>query len=258
MMRRLFLATVLVIGGFAGTARAAVINVDVELSLLVDVSGSVDATEFDIQKTGYVNAFKSAAVKDAIVASPNGVAVNLVYWSTSPVQAVAWQILKTAADADAFAALINAAGRPGTGTVGTLTAIGTAINFGVNSINTNPIGGDTIVGTRKVIDVSGDGQNNDGASLSAARANAISQGITINGLAITTDDPNLLTYYQNNVIGGPGAFAVQANSFAAFGAAVERKIELEIRPIPVPPTAVLAVIGFVGCGAMRRLRWKAA
>lgn len=225
--------------------------VDLELGLLIDVSGSVDATEFALQRGGYVSAFRKATVQNAITASPNGVAVSLIYWSSSneQQQAVGWTLLKTAADADAFANAIEATSRPFSG----LTGIGAGLNFA-----TPLFSGNGYEGTRLVIDVSGDGEDND-SNLAAARANALAAGISINGIAI--GDPALLNYYQNNVIGGANSFALGATTFQDFEAAIETKLKAEINNeppvIPAPPALALAAFAGLTLG-VRRWRTKRA
>lgn len=223
--------------------------VDLQLSLLVDVSGSVNATEYGIQMNGYVQAFQSAAIHAAILASPNGIAVNMIHWATSATQVVAWTHLTSAAQANAFAAVLAATSR--SGIVGSLTYIGAAINFGVASI-----AGNSFTSSRLVIDISGDGTNSGGASLATAVSNAELAGVTINGIAIGA--ASLLTYYQDNVITSDG-FALGASGFADFAVAMERKLEAEIigtdpTVVPEPATMILLATGLLGMGAVRMRR----
>ncbi len=224
---------------------SAATPVDLELFLSVDVSGSVDADEFDLQKTGYVQAFQDAAVHAAIASKPNGVAVALGQWSSSADSplAVGWTLLTDAASSNAFAAAINAMARQSSG----LTCVACGINAAVNELQNNAYSGPGI------IDVSGDGVENTGPSTSAARTAAASLGIRINGLPILTDDPNLAVWYQNNVQTNDG-FTLAASDFAAFDQAVRRKIVKEITggdsvPGPLPILGAGAAFGF-----SRRLR----
>lgn len=244
----------------APQAQGQPVLVDLELSLLIDVSGSVSPSEFLLQRTGYVNAFKSAAIHAAIASGFYGaIAVNVVYWAASSVQAVGWHLITNAASANIFANALAAAARPGTPgggpSVGGGTRMGQAINFGVGTF-----AGNGFAGTRHVIDVSGDGTS-DVSLTQAARNAAVAAGFTINGIAIG-GGASLLAFYQNSVIGGPGAFAIQAADFAAFGGAIDDKLIKEIQDptvVPEPATMVLMATGLLGLGAAqwRRRRQSA-
>jgi len=157
------LAALIVVFG-VGQSRAQAVDtpVDLELSLLLDVSGSVDATEFDLQKQGYVDAFNSATLATAISKGTLGsIAVNLIYWSVGQVEAVGWTLIdgtpgNTAAD---FASLIDATARPSAGDppggISNGTALGEAIDFSVAGFD-----GNGFVGTSRKLDISGDGGDN--------------------------------------------------------------------------------------------------
>lgn len=235
--------------GMASKAEAGT-AVGLELVLLIDVSGSVDASEYALQKGGYVQAFQSAAVQNAIANSQLGsIAVTYVEWSGAGQQAqlVNWTLVNDATSANAFAAAIAATSRAYSG----VTAVGSAINYGAGLLGAD----NGFDGLRKVMDVSGDGTGNDGANTAAARDAAVAAGITINGLTI--GDASLLTWYQNNVIGGPGAFAIGVNDFADFAAAIEQKLIREITGVPEPATFALLGFGLAALGMAARWR-KAA
>ena len=247
MKYRYLSAAVLGIGVLIAPTAAQAQNVDLELALLVDVSGSVDAAQFNLQRQGYVDAFNSAAIQAAFQ-SGRSAGITLIYWSgaAQQQQAVGWTLVNSAASSAAFAALIAATARPFSGGS---TAIGSAINFVTPQFASN-----TFTGVRNIIDVSGDGATNDGANTLAARNAALAAGIgQINGLPIL-GEAGLLAFYQANVQGGVGSFTTPAASFADFGTAVQTKIGREITGgVPEPTTWAMMVMGFGALGfALRR------
>lgn len=214
--------------------------VDLELQLLVDVSGSVDAGEFNDQRSGYSAAFRDSDIINQIMTygTYHSIAVQLIYWSQGQSIGVDWTLINDSASSNAFADAIDAAGRPGG--IGTYTGTGSAINFGLTEL-TNEYEGD-----RLVMDVSGDGSENVGANTDAARNSAVSAGVTINGLPILGSESNLDAWYAAHIVSADG-FLVIANGFSDFANAVKRKIGYEITggmpEVPVPGAIPLMLTG---------------
>lgn len=240
----------------AGTAPAGAANlpVDLELVLAVDVSGSIDAEEMKLQRDGYVAALSHPDVVSAITRGVLGrIALAYVEWAGHEVRRVVvdWTLVTDAASAGAFAARLAAAPIRS----GVSTSISGAIDYILPMFGANGYDG-----TRRVIDISGDGPSNQGPLVTQARDRAEAAGVVINGLPILNDRPNALNfpnlpdldlYYEGCVITGEGAFVVVANNFEAFGEAVRRKLILEIADLPgprrhyvgVPPARVFRAAG---------------
>jgi Protein of unknown function (DUF1194) len=196
--------------------------VDLALVLAVDASGSVDRVRFELQKQGYVAAFRHPRVIGAIQSGPTqAIAVIMMQWTGPALQvtAVPWTRISGTASANAFADKIAAAPRA---LFGGGTSISGAIDTSMALLFDNPF-----KAARRVIDISGDGSNNRGRSVNQARDEAVARGVGINGLPILALEPDLDHYYRENVIGGPGAFVIAAN-FETFGEAILKKLIAEI------------------------------
>ena len=198
-------------------------DVSIALVLAVDASGSVSNDRFELQKQGYAAAFRNPRVLNAIRSlDTQSIAVTMMQW-TGPllhVVVVDWTLIKDEATANAFAAAIAAAPRQ---LFGGGTSISGAIDYSRLLLAQGPFRG-----TRRVIDVSGDGSNNSGRPVTLARDEAMQAGIGINGLPILTVEPDLDRYYREFVIGGPGAFVVPATSYETFADAIVEKLINEI------------------------------
>jgi uncharacterized protein YbaA (DUF1428 family) len=220
--------------------------VDVELILAVDVSYSMDMEELAIQREGYAQAIVSKEFLAALKTGPTGkIAVTYFEWAASNDQKVIipWRVIDGPESADAVSAEImktpiRRASR---------TSISGAINFAMPLFDEN-----ALHGLRRVIDISGDGPNNNGSPVTVARDAALEKGIVINGLPIMAKEPsystmdieNLDLYYEDCVIGGPGSFVVTIKEREKFKEAIRTKLVMEVagltppgvRPIPVANT----------------------
>jgi hypothetical protein len=205
-------------------------SVDVELVIAVDVSYSMDLDELAVQREGYAQAIVSKEFLQAMKSGPNSkVAVTYFEWSASSDQKVIipWRVIDGPETADAVAAeIMKTPVRRGS-----RTSISGAINFAMPLFEENPYRG-----LRRVIDISGDGPNNNGAPVTGARDAALEKGITINGLPIMIKEPsystmdidNLDLYYEDCVIGGPGSFVVSIEDRDKFKEAIRSKLVLEV------------------------------
>ena len=217
---------------FAVQSRGA--GVDLEVILAADVSRSIDDGEFDLQRKGYAAALTDPRVLAAI-RSRSGAAIGVCFieWSGDEDQQVVvdWSEIRDEEDAGAVAAAILAAPRSFMGR----TSISAAIDFAMAQFTKSKW-----QAGRHVIDISGDGTNNSGRPVTEARDQAIAAGVTINGLAIINEKPNLgysahtqppgglPLYYKQNVIGGPNAFLLVVQDFNSFADAMANKLAKEI------------------------------
>ena len=221
---------------------AAAVEVDLELFLAVDVSRSMSPQELDLQRRGYAEALTSPQVAAALQGGMLGqIAVTYVEWAEDHAQRiiVPWTLVNTPEHAARIAATLTATYDDSL----RRTSISGVLDYAAASFRNNGFDG-----LRRVIDISGDGPNNQGAPVLDARARVLAQGITINGLPLMTQDalsniwgiPDLDAYYSACVIGGPGAFLIPVRDWAAFPAAVRRKLVLEIASLPPVPKIIRA------------------
>ena len=233
----LFIACALALAPRPGAADEAV---DLALVLVADVSRSIDDFEYDLQKHGYEAALSDPRVLAAIRGGAIGrIALNYVEFASSfEVKTVVdWTIIHDGASASGFAARVRAAPRSFYGR----TSISAGVELAMKNLATSGL-----EATRRVIDVSGDGVNNNGRHMPDVRDEAVEAGITINGLAIVNDRPQpwavagqyiaggLDGYYRDAVIGGPGAFVIVVQDFSNFGEAMARKLITEISGLALP------------------------
>ena len=203
---------------------ASGVAVDLALVLAVDCSSSIDAGDFRFQMKGIAAALRNPALIQAIAAGANGqIALALVHWSTRTAQTpvLPWRLLGLPVDVLAAARDVEAIERrwrPGG------TGLAAALDFSAALFREFPI-----PAGRRVIDVSGDGDDNEGGNVARSRDNAVAAGITINGLPILNGSATIEAYYRGQVIGGPGAFLVPASNVAAFREAMTRKLLREVQ-----------------------------
>jgi hypothetical protein len=234
-MRRVFGSILLAVSS-APAARAAD-KVDLLLVLAADVSRSVDATKFQLQRDGYAAAVANRQVIEAIRSGRTGkIAVAFVEWSGFGNQKVVidWMAIDGPKAAQEFGTRLLESPR----SFADRTSISGGIDFALAQFARAPFASE-----RRTIDVSGDGTNNAGRDVGQARDEALALGITINGLVILSETPlpwnpehtnppgGLANYYRNNVTGGPGSFVLEAKNFNSFGQAIIKKLVAEIADI---------------------------
>jgi hypothetical protein len=201
-------------------------RVSVAIVLAADVSGSINDDRFKIQRDGYAAAMRHWRVHQAIDSTARrAIAVTLVEWSGANEQRVVvpWMVIASEEDGDRFAALLGAAPRSFSGS----TAVAAALNFVALQLNALPFQAD-----RLVVDVSGDGIENSGGDVAAAREALVLAGATVNGIAILGEQPPneqpLDDWYRENVAGGPGGFVMIAHDFDVFAYAMVGKLVREV------------------------------
>ena len=220
------------------------IAVDVELVLAVDVSYSMDPDEQALQREGYITGITSREFMQALRSGANGkVAVTYFEWAGTYDQKiiVPWRLIEGPESADAFASEIARAPYRRA----SRTSISGALNFAVPLFDTSGFRG-----LRRVIDVSGDGANNSGPPVTIARDDALATGLTINGLPIMLKRPSAFTmdiekldvYYEDCVIGGPGAFVIPIREREQFKEATRTKLVLEIANRAVDAQVIAAQV----------------
>ena len=207
-----------------------IVDVDLRLVIAVDVSRSIDEDEARLQRQGYLEALADRRVVDAMTGGPlKRIAIAYVEWAGTHYQrtAIDWTMIDSVRAAADFATKLEASPM----TSQSWTAVGAALAYAASKFD-EPL----FRSTRKLIDISGDGKTNNGPPAELVRDELVKRGIVINGLPILSDRPNfgrppeadLDTYYEEKVIGGPGAFMVVAKGFADFGRAIRNKMTREI------------------------------
>lgn len=243
MTRLLRMSFVLIALSLASFKAVAAEKVDLLLVLAADVSRSVDARKFQLQREGYAAALSDPRVLEAIKSGPNGrIAVCLVEWSGTASQKVVidWTLIDGSKAAQQFGDRLLETPR----SFADRTSISSGITFALAQFSRA-----AFEAKRRTIDVSGDGTNNSGEDVGHARDQAVGLGVTINGLAILSEHPlpwnpehtnppgGLAHYYRENVMGGPGAFVMEAKDFDSFGQAIISKLIAEVAAVPAAQLA---------------------
>jgi hypothetical protein len=231
---RTFLMALVAAAILVPAAASAAEDVDLLLVLAVDVSRSIDASKFQLQREGYAAAVADPHVLEAISTGRTGrIGLTFVEWSGVGAQKVVidWTKIGDTDSAKGFGDRLLEAPR----SFADRTSISGAIEFAMGQLDKAPY-----EAARRTIDVSGDGTNNAGRDVAMLRDEAVAKGITINGLVILSDNPmswnpdhtnppgGLANYYRNNVVGGPSAFVMVAENFNSFGQAIIKKMIAEV------------------------------
>lgn len=210
----------------AAPARAATLAV----VLALDVSASVTADSYILQRDGTARAFEDPQLAAALAATPGGIEAMVLEWSDPDKirVTVGWTQIADGSSAAAFAAMVHATRRSSRG----LTSIGAALAAAVEQFAALPQ-----PAARHVIDISGNGIANLGPPPAAVRDRLAAAGITINALALLGETPWLAGYYRDNVIGGPDAFVLPVRDFHGFAEAMRRKLAAEVAGVGAPISA---------------------
>jgi len=227
-------------------------QVDVKLVIASDMSHSIDDVEAKTEREGIADVFSDPEVIRTIENGPLGrIAVTMLDWAGYQDQRVMidWTLIHDKASANAFAAQVRLLPRPS----GQRTSISSALERAFEMLNDSDR---EIIATRKVVDVSGDGPNNDGVSLQHVHDTTAKNGIVVNGLPImdTASDsyfPDLDKYYDACVVSGAGAFLIVVKSYKDFGAAMRRKL---VREISLDEKAPKPLFRLIAAPATRRRR----
>ena len=252
VLTALVLVLSIVITSMESIAQARETAVDLELVLAVDVSSSMNEEEQRVQRAGYVAALSDPTIIKAIRSGVLGrIAITYVEWASDSYQVVVvpWRLIESDASALSFAAELD--GKP------ILRGTGTSISNGL-LFASRLFANNGIEGSRQIIDISGDGPNSLGPPVSRVRDAVVGSGITINGLPLMLQPqptgyaarPNLADYYQDCVIGGPGAFVESANSIDEIAATIRRKLALEISFILFPTTMTVQTVSVIKADCM--------
>ena len=230
------------------TSMANAISVDLELSLAIDVSGSVSSAEYNLMMDGYANAFRDNNVQNSILnGSVGSIAINAIFFDGGAYTTSldSFNLLDSAASIDSFANTLDNFTRPGGGMTNIFDGVSKATNLLVAD--------NGFESTKQVIDVSGDGSSNQGSAPSLARDAAAALGITVNG--ITIGSTRIRDYYLANVI-TPDGFVIHATNFTDFSNGIKTKLITEITTttVPEPTTLLLLGAGLIGMRATRNHR----
>ena len=191
------------------------------LALAVDVSRSIDVEDYAIQTEGLARALEAPDIRKAIFGPEDDVALAIFYWSGKGYQDLVqpWVLLETEADLDAVIERVRLTPRPAAPLA---TALGDALRYAADLLYDAPDCG------RRVLDVAGDGRNNEGISVTRAYEREDFSGITVNALAVGEHEADLLGYFSSELIRGPGAFVEYAPEQKDYPRAIHRKLLREL------------------------------